>query len=137
MREINWIVVHCSATPNGKPFFAKDIDAWHKQQGWSGIGYHWVIDLDGTLEKGRPIELIGAHVEGHNSNSVGICLIGNDEFTQEQFDRLRETIITLLASFPNAKVCGHRDFAGVHKTCPNFDVKEWLKDNDIHINGGK
>lgn len=76
MRKINQIIVHCSATPEGKNFNANDIDRWHKERGFDCIGYHYVIDLDGTIEKGRPIEKVGAHVKGHNSNSIGVCYIG-------------------------------------------------------------
>ena len=76
MRKINEIIVHCSATPEGKDFHASDIDRWHKAQGWKCIGYNYVIDLDGTVEPGRPLNEIGAHTVGHNSNSIGICYIG-------------------------------------------------------------
>ena len=76
MRAIEELVVHCSATPAGKPFRAADIDRWHREQGWNGIGYHYVITLDGSIEPGRDLEEAGAHVAGHNRNSIGICYIG-------------------------------------------------------------
>ena len=76
MREITEIIIHCSATKEGMDFRAKDIDAWHKAKGWAGIGYHFVIDLDGTIEQGRPINQVGAHCYGHNKNSIGVCYIG-------------------------------------------------------------
>ena len=71
------IILHCSATPEGKDYKAADIDRWHKQQKWECIGYHKVIDLDGTIEDGRPIDMIGAHCSGYNSESIGICYIGD------------------------------------------------------------
>ncbi|MBQ0048079.1 MAG: N-acetylmuramoyl-L-alanine amidase [Prevotellaceae bacterium] len=76
MRTINELIIHCSATAEGKDFTAADIDRWHRVQGWSGIGYHFVIRLDGTVEPGRPIDKAGAHCSGHNANSLGICYIG-------------------------------------------------------------
>ena len=72
MRRIDEIIIHCSATVEGKAFYAKDIDKWHKARGWKGIGYHYVIDLDGKVEKGRPVEQIGAHCTNHNKYSIGI-----------------------------------------------------------------
>ena len=76
MRSIKYLVVHCTATPEGKNFKAKDIDLWHRKKGWSGIGYHYVIGLDGTVETGRPEAEIGAHVQGHNEFSLGIVYVG-------------------------------------------------------------
>ena len=73
MRKIDKIIIHCSATKEGIDFKAKDIDVWHRNQGWDGIGYHYVVDLDGTVEKGRNIEKAGAHTVGQNANSIGIC----------------------------------------------------------------
>lgn len=131
MRPINWIVIHCSATPNGKEFHASDIDKWHKEKGWAGIGYHYVIPIDGRLELGRPVEQVGAHVQGHNSDSIGICMIGTDDFTGFQWETLKSWVLELKKLFPAAAVCGHRDFEGVHKTCPGFDVKTWLKEEGI------
>ncbi len=137
MREIKAIVVHCSATPNGQAFFASDIDQWHKQRGWKKIGYHFVIDLDGTIEIGRPVEEIGAHVEGANAKTIGICMIGTDRFTQEQWQSLATLHDDLSTRFPMAQWYGHRDFSpdkngdGIIepwewlKTCPGFDVRDW------------
>lgn len=73
MRTISEIIIHCSATVEGKDFFVKDIDRWHKQRGFKMVGYHFVIRLDGTIEQGRPLEMIGAHCTGHNAHSIGIC----------------------------------------------------------------
>lgn len=76
MRQINEIILHCAATPEGKEFYAADIEKWHKQKGYLKIGYHYVIDLDGTIEAGRPEPEVGAHCAGHNAHSIGICTIG-------------------------------------------------------------
>lgn len=131
MREIHTIVIHCSATPEGKEFSAKDIRKWHLDKGWTDIGYHFVVKIDGTLENGRPLSRAGAHVEGHNANSIGICYIGGvdaegkpkDTRTPEQKLMLRGIVSALRAAFPEVtRVCGHRDFPGVNKACPSFDV---------------
>ena len=135
MRNITDIVIHCSATPEGKDFDAKDIDRWHKERGWAGIGYHYVVKLDGTVQPGRPLEKIGAHVAGHNANSVGIVYIGGvakdgktpkDTRTPEQKTALRTIVAEMRRRFPQAGVKGHRDFPGVHKACPSFDVRMQL-----------
>lgn len=129
MRKINQIIVHCSATPEGKNFHANDIDRWHKERGFDCIGYHYVIDLDGTIEKGRPIEKVGAHVKGHNSNSIGVCYIGGlasdgktpkDTRTVEQKTSLLHLLRELKSQFPAVTIHGHREFA--NKACPCFDA---------------
>ena len=76
MNKVMYLILHCAATPEGKSFTAKDIDKMHKQRGFKKIGYHYVIDLDGTIEKGRAENEIGAHCIGYNSKSIGICYIG-------------------------------------------------------------
>lgn len=128
MRPINEIIVHCSATEAGKDFRAADIDRWHKAQGWKCIGYHFVIDLDGTIEVCRPIDVDGAHTSGHNRNTVGICYIGGlrngkaaDTRTEAQKKSLYTLIQILKSCFPAiVKVSGHRDYA--NKSCPCFDA---------------
>ena len=76
MRNINEIIVHCAATPEGKDFTVADIRRWHKARGWSDIGYHYVVYRDGSVHKGRPVSKVGAHVRGRNRNTIGICYIG-------------------------------------------------------------
>ena len=128
MRTITKIILHCSATKEGKNFSAADIDRWHRQQGYTMIGYHYVILLDGTVETGRPLELQGAHTYGHNADSIGICYIGGldhngcpaDTRTPEQHKAMTELINKLLQRFPDATVHGHREFA--NKDCPCFEV---------------
>lgn len=128
--ETNYIVVHCSATPNGREHDAADIDRWHRERGWLMIGYHYVIKLDGTVETGRDVDVIGAHVKGHNAESVGICMIGTDEYTSEQYQSLYKLIKELQNRYPKALIFGHRDFDGVTKSCPGFDVVEWMITED-------
>ena len=129
MRAIDTIIVHCSATPEGKPFTVADIDRWHRQRGFDCIGYHYVIYLDGTLHAGRPIQQIGAHCQGHNARSIGVCYIGGlaadgktpkDTRTREQRETLLSLLKQLKSQFPNARIRGHRDFAA--KACPSFDA---------------
>jgi len=130
MRNIDSIIIHSSATKEHQPFSAHDIDVWHKKRGFKKIGYHWVIKLDGTLEQGRDEGEIGAHTQGHNANSIGICYIGGmdgdgkpkDTRTPSQFATLRLLVQNLLQRYPTANVYGHRDFA--RTACPSFDVRK-------------
>lgn len=130
MTQIKLIVLHCAATPNRKHFTAEDIHRWHLERGWSGIGYHYVIDLNGAVEPGRPHYWQGAHVAGHNDGSLGICLIGTDEFTSEQHRSLERLLKNLRTQYPAAKIRGHRDY-DEGKECPGFDVAQWLKARNI------
>lgn len=129
MRKINEFIVHCTATAEGKNFKAADIDRWHKQRGWEGIGYHHVVDLDGTVEPGRPESKQGAHCLGHNANSIGVVYIGGlasdgktpkDTRTPQQKAALVKLLIELKHKYPGAVIHGHRDFAA--KACPSFDA---------------
>ena len=133
MRKITKIIVHCSATLEGRDYTVADIDRWHKQRGWKGIGYHYVIYRDGSIHTGRKIEEIGAHCTGQNADSIGICYIGGvatdgktpkDTRTPAQKAALRSLINELKAKFPGITVHGHREFAD--KACPCFDVKTEL-----------
>lgn len=124
-----YIVVHCSDSPNSIKLSAKDIHSWHKEQGWDGIGYHFVITRDGVIEAGRPLYWQGAHVRGHNAHSIGICLIGRDEYTSRQMRALERLIRRLKRVYVNSSVVGHYDLDD-KKTCPNFDVKQWWKDKN-------
>jgi len=125
-RKINYIIIHCSATKEGEVFHASDIDRWHKERGWNKIGYHYVICLDGTIEKGRDENEVGAHCKGMNQNSIGICYIGgldkNGKPKDTRTDKQKAALWTLLKQlkekYPNIEVYGHNDFA--HKACPCF-----------------
>lgn len=136
MRKINEIILHCSATPEGKDFKAKNIDEWHKSQGWKMIGYHYVIDLDGKIEDGRPVEMDGAHTKGHNKNSIGICYIGGldsdgkpkDTRTQEQKKSMYKLIFQLLNLYglSIADVHCHNEYA--KKNCPCFKIEDFRQE---------
>lgn len=130
MRTITKIIIHCSATPEGRHITIDDIDKWHKQQGFSCIGYHYVIYLDGSIHKGRPVAQVGAHCLGHNGNSIGICYIGGtdihgkpkDTRTQEQKQALQQLVTILTNIFPNVTIHGHNEFS--NKSCPCFVVSQ-------------
>lgn len=130
-RTINEIIVHCSATPEGKDFTVSDIRKWHLQRGFSDIGYHYVIYRDGSINKGRDESKIGAHCTGHNSNSIGVCYIGGlasdnktpkDTRTKAQKESLIKLLKQLKAKYPKATIHGHKEFAA--KACPSFDAKK-------------
>lgn len=130
MRKITEIIIHCSATVEGKDFTARDIDRWHRQRGFQMIGYNYIIRIDGTIEIGRPIEMVGAHCVGHNRNSIGICYIGGlssdgkpkDTRTEEQKESLRALIEQLREEFPEVTLHGHNEFA--NKACPCFRIAD-------------
>lgn len=123
--SVRYLVVHCSDTPDDEPLTARDIHAMHLGFGWHGVGYHRVINRDGVVEHGRPDYWIGAHVYGHNEESVGVCLIGRNKFTDSQFQSLEEVLREWTSKYPKAEVVGHCDFEYTEKTCPNFDAKRW------------
>ena len=124
---IKEIIIHCSDTPDGRPDTAADIHRWHKEKGWDGIGYHYVICVDGKLEHGRPEYWTGAHAKGHNVNTLGVCLIGRGEFSDKQWLVLDTVIHQLLAKYPTAQVLGHNEIS--RKSCPGFDVQKWVENN--------
>lgn len=120
---------------------AVEIDRMHRQRGFRTIGYHKVIRRDGSIEDGRPLDQIGAHVENWNSVSVGVCMVGGvtehdinvpeNNFTPAQFAALEKLLVELKAKYPKAKIQGHRDFPKVNKACPSFSVADWLKTTAI------
>ena len=129
MRIITLLIVHCSAVRPGQRSSAKDINDWHREKGWNGIGYHYVVRRDGSIELGRPIEEVGAHCVGHNSHSIGICYEGGlnaagveaDTRTPEQKVALRKLLEELHEQFPKAMIVGHHDL-NPGKPCPCYDV---------------
>jgi len=169
-RAIKHIIIHCAATPNLKDIKATAIDAMHSIRGFKrnrdaiskfnpsmrSIGYHYVIELDGNIAFGRALEEVGAHVHGSNANSIGVCMIGTDKFSDAQWASLKQILITIacklsgksLTTISQAKkefadigvsVKGHRDYSPDLngdgqitrnewlKVCPGFSVEEWLK----------
>jgi N-acetylmuramoyl-L-alanine amidase len=140
----DWIVVHCSASPPKVNMGAREIRRYHKSLGWQDIGYHFVIRRERNengelLEFGRHIDAVGAHVAGYNHNSVAVCLVGGvDEklkpvfnFTADQMEELEDVLRALQVKYPGAIIKGHRDFPGVAKACPSFDVATWLNIKNI------
>lgn len=128
-RNIKELIVHCSATPEGKDYSVDTIRQWHLQRGFSDIGYHYVIYRDGSIHIGRDESIIGAHCTGHNTNSIGVCYIGGcasdgktpkDTRTTEQKQSLVKLLKELKTKYPQASIHGHRDFA--NKACPSFDA---------------
>lgn len=138
-KATNYIVIHCSATRPVQNIGAREIRQWHKDKGWSDIGYHFVIKRDGFIDRGRPRDDIGAHVQGHNADSLGICMVGGianaapwgpeNNFTDAQWVSLKKLVADMLKLYPKAKILGHRDFPKVAKACPSFDAKAWARKN--------
>lgn len=135
MRKISKIIVHCSATPEDRDNTIEDVDRWHKAKGWKGVGYHYVIHLDGSIHPGRDEDEVGAHCSGENSKSIGICYIGGlakdgktpkDTRTEAQKQSLLELLKELKERHPSATIHGHREFAA--KACPCFDARREYKD---------
>ena len=138
--KIDYIVLHCAATPPSMDVGVKEIRRWHtdekpKGNGWADIGYHFVIKRNGHVQVGRPLIWQGAHVYGYNRNSIAICLVGGsaengrseDNFTRFQKDAAFKLVQTLLYKHQSARLMGHRDFPGVRKECPSFDVHAWFR----------
>lgn len=139
MRQIYKLIIHCSDTPVNMDIGAAEIRTWHtRDNGWSDIGYHYVIRRSGKLELGRPEELSGAHVKGHNYDSIGICLIGGrpaGEFTPEQWTELESLIRELRGKYPKAAILGHRDLDTHGKTCPTFSATAWALSCGLNPDG--
>lgn len=122
MRKICKHIIHCSDSLDGD---VTVIRQWHRARGWKDIGYHFVIRRDGEIEMGRPLDVVGAHCEGHNTDSVGTCLVGRVAFAPVQLKALEKLDKMLRALFPGITLYGHREF-NTNKTCPNCDVHEVL-----------
>ena len=131
VRPITQIIIHCSATKANINVGVEDIRRWHRERGWSDIGYHFVIRRDGTCENGRLLVNPGAHTAGYNANSVGVCLVGGlsdnmmpeANYTPKQWVSLGRVVRELSRMFPQATVHGHKEFAS--KACPCFEVSPW------------
>lgn len=136
---MNWkkIIVHCSATPNGDARFnIDDYRKWHKAKGWRDVGYNYVVEVDGSLSKGRSESGSGAHTVGQNSVALGICQTGTDKFSQSQFITTREQIRHWMQQYniPVSEIYGHYQFA--QKTCPGFKIepfREFIKTGNIGL----
>ena len=125
------MILHCTATPEGRPVTVQQVRQWHIQRGFVDIGYHFLVGLDGTIHRGRPIEKAGAHCKGHNAHSIGICYVGGldrqgkpkDTRTPAQKAALLSLLKELKKQYPKATIHGHREFA--NKACPCFDCSEY------------
>ena len=154
MRKLTRLVIHCSATPNGRHHTVEDIDLWHRANKWfrnsaaakecgnpqlTSVGYHRIIYTDGLRVQGRCFQEVPVSVRGWNSDSVALCMIGTNKFTQAQWDSLKLEVLFLASELGIQTIQGHRDLSpdkdgdGVlekHewlKDCPGFDVAEWIK----------
>ena len=135
-----FIVIHCSQTRPSQNIGAKEIDRWHRERGWLKIGYNKVIKRDGTVEQGREDDAISAHVKEHNQHAYGLCIVGGakeenwrepeDNFTGETWESLKKVLEELVLKYPDAKIVGHYDL-DKQKTCPNFNVQDYLRHEDI------
>lgn len=145
--RVDLIVIHCSATPNGRPVTVEQIREWHLDRGFQGVGYHFVITIDGMVHGTRPETTPGAHAKGYNACSLGVCMVGGTggadplnpgAYSAEQWEALRSLLWDLRVRYPDARICGHRDLSPdidgdgqiePHewiKLCPSFDVAGWL-----------
>lgn len=138
MRTIDKIIIHCSATPENRDIKTETIRSWHvKGNGWSDIGYHFVIELDGAVKNGRALHKMGAHTRGENAHSIGVCYVGGidknknakDTRTDAQKDSLNKLISALMLDHSEASVHGHNEFSA--KACPSFDVQKEFGVNKI------
>lgn len=139
MRKIDEIIIHCTATEEGKDFTVEEVRRWHVQgNGWKDIGYHFLVYRDGSIHPGRPLDQVGAHTSGHNATSIGVCYVGGvaadrktpkDTRTPEQKAALVELVRSLKVVFGVSKVSGHNQYA--KKACPSFDVQKWRKENGV------
>lgn len=148
MRRIDAIVLHYTATYPDQDLGAADLDKMHRARGWSGIGYHYVIKRDGTVEKGRPDEKVGAHVSGHNAHTLGITCVGGieratgpnvgvDNRTDAQKAATIRLLHELLTRHSNARVTGHRDMPGAATQCPGFDAAAWWAEIERQAQDGR
>lgn len=141
-RNIKYIVVHCTATPTTTTLESIR-KFWKEQRGWGDTpGYHYLILRDGTIQKLLDEKKNSFGVYKHNSECISIAYLGGidkdgkpmDNRNDAQKHAMFDKIIELIERYPKAEVLGHRDFAGVHKACPCFDVKEWLKNYEPDLN---
>jgi len=141
VRDIKRVILHCSATRDGHHIKAAQIREWHLARGWRDIGYHYVIGIDGVIEAGRSIDQIGAHVKGHNRDSIGICYIGGldnqgnprDTLTPKQRDSITRLCYALQVILDTKlELYGHNEFST--KACPSFDVAVTFEELKFNLN---
>lgn len=128
MREIRRIIFHHSASPVSTTL--EKIREWHVGRGWSDIGYHFVIERHGLIRHGRSVEKVGAHAEGANEDSIGVCITGdNTSDTQgwhmDQIDAAQRLVDAILLLWPEAEILGHRDIKATE--CPGLEIREVIQ----------
>lgn len=137
-RGVSDIIVHSSATPATMDVTVEMIDRWHRQAGYNGIGYHYVITRDAKVHAARELHRDGAHTLGQNKTSIGICVAGGlsksgnkpeMNFTPAQLQQLMKLIFEIKLALPDVKVGGHRDFNAT--ACPSFDVRHWFATGEM------
>ena len=139
-RRINLLVIHSTATPEGRHHTIEDITEWHKKRGFRSIGYHYVIYIDGSIHEGRNINTAGAHLKGHNANSIGVAYVGGtdnrlrpkDTRNDAQMKALETIVKEIITIYPNIEIAGHSQFS--QTACPSFDVPSWLRSININNN---
>ena len=132
MKEVLYIVLHCTSTRPSQRMTVEDIDRLHKARGWQQIGYHWYVDREGNIHEGRKEQYAGAHVRHYNQHAIGVCYEGGidekgryaDTRTSAQKASLWFLLKDLKESYPKAKIVGHRDFPNVRKECPCFNAQQ-------------
>ena len=135
MRRVKNVVVHCTATEDSKDFGFRDIDEWHRQRGWlsdSGVscGYHWVVRRDGRVERGRLESESGAHVAGHNKDTIGVVWVGIKQIGFQQRKQLLKLLRDIIDrhGLSSLDVNGHNEYPGVKKECPVIDMDKLRAD---------
>jgi N-acetylmuramoyl-L-alanine amidase len=134
--EIEWLTLHCTATPEGRPNTAEEVTSWDIAR-FGQPSYHWVVELDGTVTQTLQENQRGAHVGGHNTGNLGVSYVGGTETlnaggkpkdtrTDEQKAAMEATVRDIISRHPDITIRGHHDWPGVTKACPSFDVEEWL-----------
>ena len=136
-KNIKYLVVHCSDTPDDQDLNGYDIHKMHIGFGWDGIGYHQIILRNGDLQSGRPEYWKGAHAYGYNDKSLGVCLIGRKNFNSQQLITLRFLLDALKQKYPNSSIVGHYEITRSDKTCPNFNVQDWLINRSENVTTNK
>ena len=139
-QKTKYIVIHCSQTRPSQKIGVKEIDRWHRERGWLKVGYARVIKRDGTVEQGRDDDELQAHVKNYNHISTSVCVVGGakeenwklgeDNFTSEEWESLKKVLEELVIKYPEARIVGHYEL-DERKTCPNFNVREYLLNEDI------
>ena len=135
MRKLTRIILHCTATPGGRHVDVATIRDWHRKRGWSDIGYHYVIYIDGSVHAGRDVAKAGAHVAGHNADTIGVVYVGGTDAAGKAKDTMNDAQETAFVNLVKAlrdkhgalTLHGHNEYAA--KACPSFNVKQkfgWL-----------